>query len=48
MIVITEAAPGLVPQSAVVPGNTRNRVMAQPRKLEAATTETTPKAKSSQ
>ena len=37
MIVMTEAAPGLVPHSAVVPGNICSRVISQPKRLLAAT-----------
>ena len=48
MIVMTEAAPGLVPHSAVVPGNICSRVISQPKRLLAATTNSTPAVKSSQ
>ena len=48
MIVITEAAPGLVPHSAVVPGSTCQRVISQPIVLEITTTATTPTVKSTQ
>src|SRR5712671_3023726 len=41
-MVITEAAPGLVPQSAVVPGSICQRVINQPSRLEIATTASTP------
>ena len=36
MMVITEAAPGLVPHSAVVPGSSCQRVISQPSRLEIA------------
>src|SRR3982750_2912644 len=42
MMVMTEAAPGLVPHSAVVPGSTCQRVINQPSVLEIATTASTP------
>ena len=48
MIVITEAAPGLVPHSAVVPGSTCQRVISHPIVLEIATTATTPTVKRNQ
>ncbi len=39
---MTEAAPALVPHSAVVPGSSCRRVIPQPSRLEAATTRKTP------
>ena len=48
MIDMTDAAPGLVPHRAVVPGRAPSRVIAQPRKALTTTTDTTPKVKSSQ
>jgi hypothetical protein len=42
MMVITDAAPGLVPHSAVVPGSTCQRVISQPIRVEIATTASTP------
>ena len=48
MMVITEAAPGLIPHSAVVPGSRRRRVISQPIRLQATTTDSTPAVKSSQ
>jgi hypothetical protein len=40
MMVITDAAPGLIPHSAVVPGSKRRRVISQPIRLQATTTDT--------
>src|SRR5262249_55048566 len=48
MMVITEAAPGLVPHSAVVPGSSFRRVISQPRRLLAAMTNSTPAPNSAQ
>src|SRR3954468_6717224 len=48
MMVITEAAPGLVPHSAVVPGSICRRVISQPMKLDTATTDSTPRVNSGQ
>ena len=48
MMVITEAAPALVPHSAVVPGSICSRVISQPSRLDAATTSTTPAVNSAQ
>jgi len=48
MMVITEAAPGLVPHSAVVPGITPSRVMPQPMPVLTATTASTPTVNSGQ
>src|SRR6476469_9083580 len=42
MMVITEAAPGLVPHNAVVPGSICHLVISQPSALEIATTASTP------
>ena len=42
MMVMTEAAPALVPHSAVVPGRISSRVISQPSRLLAATTNSTP------
>ena len=42
MMVMTEAAPGLVPHSAVVPGSICHLVISQPSALEIATTASTP------
>ena len=46
--VITEAAPGLVPHSAVVPGSICSRVMIQPTRVLTATTDSTPTENSTQ
>src|SRR5262245_41874574 len=48
MMVMIEAAPALVPHSAVVPGSSCRRVISQPSRLEAATTRTTPRVNSTQ
>ena len=48
MMVITDAAPGLIPHSAVVPGSKCRRVISQPIRLQATTTDTMPTLKSSQ
>ena len=48
MMVITEAAPGLIPHSAVVPGSRRRRVISQPIRLQAMTTDRMPAVKSTQ
>ena len=48
MMVITEAAPALVPHSAVVPGIICQRVISQPSRLETTTTSTTPAPNSTQ
>jgi hypothetical protein len=45
---MTDAAPGLVPHSAVVPGSTCMRVMIQPSRLLTATTDSTPTVNSTQ
>src|SRR5262249_54110380 len=42
MMVMIDAAPGLVPHSAVVPGSSFRRVISQPKRLLAATTNSTP------
>src|SRR3977135_3876098 len=48
MMVITDAAPGLIPHSAVVPGSKCRRVISQPIRLQATTTDTMPALKSNQ